>query len=111
MKTSRGFIGTALGILVSALLLGAPVAEADIVVDANARASEAASRLPGPPPAVRTMAIVQVSVFEAVNAVSGRYPSRRAKLPPATFVQSMPPPPSSVSDPSPPYSQSLCAVP
>jgi len=83
MKISRGLIGTALGITLSALLLSPPVAQADVVTDANARAAEVASRIPAPPPAVRTMAIVQVSVFEAVNAVSGRYPSQRAKLAPA----------------------------
>ena len=73
MKISRGLIGTALGITLSALLLSPPVAQADVVTDANARAAEVASRIPAPPPAVRTMAIVQVSVFEAVNAVTGDY--------------------------------------
>src|SRR5438874_3399196 len=49
-------------------------ASADVVTEWNAIAAEIASKLPGPPPpAVRTMAIVQVSVFEAVNAITGRY--------------------------------------
>ena len=57
------------------LLLVASVtsASADVVTEWNAIAAEIASKLPGPHPAVRTMAIVQVSVFEAVNAITGRY--------------------------------------
>ena len=39
MKISRGLIGTALGITLSALLLSPPVAQADVVTDANARAT------------------------------------------------------------------------
>jgi hypothetical protein len=56
------------------------VADADVVTDANAKAAEIASRFPGTPPAVRMMAIVQVSVFEAVNAITGRYPAFRVKV-------------------------------
>ena len=74
-------IGTVLGLL--AILSFTPGAWADIVTDANARAADVASRLPSTPVAVRTMAIVQVSVFEAVGAATGRYPSTRAKLAPA----------------------------
>ena len=83
MKISRRLIGTALGILTPALLLSPAVSRADMVTDANARAADITSRLPSTPVAVRTMAIVQVSVFEAVSAVNGRYPSPRAKLAPA----------------------------
>lgn len=79
MKT----IGTVLGLLAVVILTGAPGTWADVVTDANARAADVASRLPSTPVAVRVMAIVQVSVFEAVNAVSGRYPPQRAKLAPA----------------------------
>jgi hypothetical protein len=64
-------------------LVGAPGAHADVVTDANARAADVVSRIPAPPITVRMMAIVQVSVFEAVNAVTGRYPPQRAKLSPA----------------------------
>jgi hypothetical protein len=67
-------------VLAAALLLGPPWAHADVVTDANAKAAEIASKLPGTPVAVRAMAIVQVSVFEAVNAISGRYPAFRVKL-------------------------------
>jgi len=74
---------TWIGLVLAIILIGATGAQADVVTDANAKAAEIASRLPGTPPAVRAMAIVQVSVFEAVNAVSGRYPAFRAKLNPA----------------------------
>jgi hypothetical protein len=73
---------TWLGLLVILLLAAAAPGQADVVTDANARAAEIASRHPATPIAVRTMAIVQVSVFEAANAVVGRYPSTRTKLAP-----------------------------
>jgi hypothetical protein len=67
-------------VLAAVMLFGAPWAHADVVTDANARAADIASKNPATPIAVRTMAIVQVSVFEAVNAISGRYPTFRVKL-------------------------------
>ena len=81
MKTLRGLISAGISLLV--ILAGAPGAHADIVTDANARAADVVSRLPAPPLTVRMMAIVQVSVFEAVNAITNRYPPQRAKLAPA----------------------------
>jgi hypothetical protein len=51
-----------------------------VVTDSNAKAAEIASRNPATPIAVRTMAIVQVSVFEAANAITGRYPTSRVKV-------------------------------
>ena len=74
--------------LVSLLLALVTPAWADVATDANAKAAEIASRLPGTPPAVRAMAFVQVSVFEAVNAITGRYPSSRVKItaPPGASV-------------------------
>jgi hypothetical protein len=56
------------------------MAHADVVTDANARAADVASKHPATPIAVRMMAIVQVSVFDAVSATSGRYPALRAKV-------------------------------
>lgn len=58
-----------------------PVARADAVLDWNTRANNivAAAKLP-PPPAYRVMAMVQASVYEAVNATTGRYPAERVKL-------------------------------
>jgi hypothetical protein len=68
------------GLLTAVILATAPHAHADVVTDANARAAVIASTLPGTPPAVRTMAIVQVSVFEAVNAITARYSAPRVKI-------------------------------
>ena len=83
MKTLRGLVNAAIGLLAVMTLAGAPGAHADVVTDANTQAADVASRFPSTPIAVRMMAIVQVSVFEAVNAVTGRYPPQRAKLNPA----------------------------
>jgi hypothetical protein len=71
---------TCIVILAAIMVATASFAHADVVTDANAKAAEIASKHPGTPIAVRTMAIVQVSVFEAVNAISARYPAFRAKL-------------------------------
>src|SRR5262245_53442273 len=66
------------------LLLGsARVVYADVVTDANAKAADIASKHPATPVSVRMMAIVQVSVFEAVNAITGRYPAYRVEMTPA----------------------------
>ncbi|HSS01509.1 MAG TPA: vanadium-dependent haloperoxidase [Kofleriaceae bacterium] len=69
----------ALAVLV-ALAAPAPV-RADSLNEWNAKAAEilAATKVP-PPPALRTMAIVQTAVLEAVNAITGRYPAQRARL-------------------------------
>jgi hypothetical protein len=80
MKTIRGLISAGIGLLAVMILAGAPGAHADVVTDANARAADVVSRIPAPPITVRMMAIVQVSVFEAVNAITGRYPAFRAKM-------------------------------
>src|SRR5947207_5939431 len=69
-----------IGFLAAVMLAAAPYTHADVVTDANAKAAEIASKVPATPIAVRTMAIVQVSVFEAVNAITGRYPPFRAKV-------------------------------
>ena len=67
-------------VLAVATLNGALSAQADVITDANARAADIASKAPATPPAVRIMAFVQVSVFEAVNAITGQYPPRQAKI-------------------------------
>jgi hypothetical protein len=67
-------------VLAIATLNGALGVQADVVTDANAKAADIASKHPGTPPAVRIMAFVQVSVFEAVNAISNRYPPLMAKI-------------------------------
>ena len=71
---------TSASLLALMVLAGASFSVADVVTDANAKAAEIASKLPGTPPAVRTMAIVQVSVFDSVNAITGRYPAFRAQI-------------------------------
>jgi hypothetical protein len=78
--TSRWQIGACTGALVAATLAGAPSALADVVTSSNAKAAEVTSKSPSTPLAVRAMAIVQVSVFEAVSAITGRYPTHRAKV-------------------------------
>jgi hypothetical protein len=67
-------------ILIATTLTGALYARADVVTDANAKAADIASKAPGTPPAVRIMAYVQTSVFEAANAITGRYPPLMAKI-------------------------------
>jgi hypothetical protein len=57
------------------------VAKADVVTDWNIKAGNivvAAKPSPGAP--YRTMAIVQSAVYEAVNAITRRYPPDRVKL-------------------------------
>jgi hypothetical protein len=75
------------GLVALGLALAWPV-RADVVTDANARAAEIASRHPATPVAVRMMAFVQVSVFEAVNGITGRYPRQHATIqaPPGASV-------------------------
>ncbi len=71
---------TWIGLLAAVILAGAPGAHADSVTDANVKAAEVASKHPATPIAVRMMAIVQVSVFEAANAITARYPAFRVKV-------------------------------
>ena len=69
------------GLFLAALMLtNSPDTEADAVTDANARAATIVSG--GLPTfvAVRAMAIVQVSTFEAVNAITARYPPGIARI-------------------------------
>jgi hypothetical protein len=75
-QRARAWIGS----LAAVMLAAAPCAHADVVTDSNAKAAEIASRIPSTPIAVRTMAIVQVSVFEAANAITRRYPTSRVKI-------------------------------
>jgi hypothetical protein len=81
-------IHQSIGLVVVALLTLAPCVRADVVTDANAKAAEIASRHPATPIAVRTMAIVQVSVYEAVSAIDGRPPFRvKVAAPPGASVE------------------------
>jgi hypothetical protein len=62
--------------LAVAVLLVGPMARADVVTDWNVKACDIVveARL-GPPPANRVLAIVNIAVYEAVNAITGRYPA------------------------------------
>src|SRR5258705_12313177 len=73
-----------------ALLLGGPTGAADVVTDWNVIAADitVAGGLP-PPHANRTLAMVQTAVYEAVNAITKRYPSDRVtpnKVPDASVA-------------------------
>ena len=59
--------------LPAAVLAITGIARADVVTDSNARAAEIASTIRLTPVAVRAMALVQVSVFDAVQSIEGRY--------------------------------------
>jgi len=65
----------------AASLAAGPLANADVVTDWNIIAGDivVAARLL-PPPANRAMALVQTAVYEAVNAVTKRYPQDGVKL-------------------------------
>jgi PAP2 superfamily protein len=67
-------------LFIAITLIGTSSASADAVTDANAKAADIASAQRMTPMAVRTMAIVQVSVFEAVNAITARYPTWRVHI-------------------------------
>src|SRR5438046_10461627 len=84
MTSTRWRLNAGLWLLAALLLAGAPRASADVVTDANAKAADIASKHPATPISVSMMAIVQVSVFEAVNAITGRYPGYRVQVAPAS---------------------------
>ncbi len=77
MNDTRRFRGVVL-LIAFASLLGGQTAAADVVTDWNVTAADmtvAAGQ--GPPPANRTLAMVQTAVYEAVNAITKRYPPDR----------------------------------
>ena len=64
------------------MTLGSPNVMADVVTDWNQRAGDIVVNANiGPLPAERALAIVQTSVYEAVNAITQRYPISDVKLP------------------------------
>ena len=77
MNDTRKFRWMVLPIALASLL-GVPTAMADVVTDWNVTADDitVAAGLP-PPPANRTLAMVQTAVYEAVNAITKRYPADR----------------------------------
>jgi hypothetical protein len=68
-------------LVVAAALLASPMARGDVVTDWNITATDivVVANLP-PPPNSRMMALVQSAVYEAVNAITKRYPPDRVKL-------------------------------
>ena len=71
--------------LAASLLAGlAANANADVITDWNTKAGEiiVESKL-GTPPAIRAMAVVHTATYEAVNAITQRYPASRLNLEPA----------------------------
>ena len=80
MRTTRKHVWLTLLTLVVSVAASS-LAKADVVTEWNVTAGDivVAARLP-PPPAYRVMAMVQTAVFEAVNAVTKRYPSNGVTL-------------------------------
>jgi hypothetical protein len=80
MNHTKKYQQRALLVIVASWLVG-PMAHADIVTDWNIKAGEIIvdARL-GPAPANRALAIVQSAVYEAVNAITRRYPLDRVPL-------------------------------
>jgi len=65
----------------AASAMASPMASADAVCDWNIKAGElVVSARMGPPPANRAMAIASTAVYEAVNAITKRYPAGALKL-------------------------------
>jgi hypothetical protein len=80
MGTLRSRLGPAVSALILCATLSAPAC-ADVVTDWNARAEAiAVEKRLLPPPNARGMAILHVAMFEAVNAIEGRYAPYRLKL-------------------------------
>ena len=75
MNDTRNFRWTVL-LIALASLPGVPTARADVVTDWKMIANEVVVGLP-PPAANRTLAMVQTAVYEAVNAITKRYPADR----------------------------------
>jgi len=69
------------GLLIAMAWLAGPLAHADVVTDwsTTAGAIAAAGHLPAGG-AYRVVAVVQTAVYEAVNAITQRYPSARVPL-------------------------------
>ena len=80
MNANGRFRLIVLPIALASLLGGSPAA-ADVVTDWNVTATDImlAAGLP-PPPANRALAMVQTAVYEAVNAITKRYPADRIAL-------------------------------
>src|SRR5258706_13265638 len=73
-------LGTA-AVALAVLLSGAArIAQADVITDWNDKACKIVAGVGAGAPGHRLMAIVQVSVFEAVNSIDPRYPPYMQKV-------------------------------
>ena len=73
--------GTWASLIFAASLIASPVASADAVCDWNSKVGDiVVTAKMGPPPASRAMAIANTAVYEAVNAITKRYPAGALKL-------------------------------
>src|SRR4030095_13112489 len=80
MKHTKKFRRIVLPIALASLLT-VRAAAADVVTDWNVIAADiTVASGQGPPPANRTLAMVQTAVYEAVNAITKRYPGDRVTL-------------------------------
>jgi PAP2 superfamily len=80
MNDARKFHWMVLPIALASLLAGS-TAVADVVTDWSVTAADMTVGTGlGPPPANRTLALVQTAVYEAVNAITKRYPADRVAL-------------------------------
>ncbi|MGH6754689.1 MAG: hypothetical protein ACREDP_21245, partial [Bradyrhizobium sp.] len=68
-------------LIAASSILACPMAFADAVCDWNTKVGEiVVSARMGPPPANRAMAVANTAVYEAVNAITKRYPAGTLKL-------------------------------
>jgi hypothetical protein len=68
-------------LVVAAAVLASSMTRADVVTDWNVKASAIVVEAKlGPPPANRVLAIVHTAVYEAVNAITQRYPASGLQL-------------------------------
>src|SRR5258706_9285503 len=92
-------LGTAVVALAVLLSGAARIAQADVITDWNDKACKIVAGMGPGAPGHRLMAIVQVSVFEAVNSIEPRYTPYMQKVaaPAGAFLDSAgpagPPPP------------------
>ena len=81
IERSTRIHATRIGLAASLLAGLAANASADAITDWNVKAGELVVEAKlGPPPANRVMAMVHAAVYEAVNAITGRYPAGRLQL-------------------------------
>jgi hypothetical protein len=79
----RSLLAGALSSVVIALCGGSAPARADVITDWNQIACEVVAKVGPGAPGARMMAVVQLSVFEAVNTITPRYVPYMPRLPAA----------------------------